>query len=214
MQAGIMRKQSVQRTLSIFLVLYLFILAIKLMGSGFKSLGAEPDGCDDCAGDDRLDADLDGVPDACDVCPAGPDAVDADGDGAPDACDVCPAGDDALDADVPLAWIYGVAYRTIGNRRRSAARSLRLVDKLTGQRRRRTPTPEEEVTGALANDELRQRLDAALADLNPVDAEIVRLDSPGAPGCTIGGGSWADAVNGTSAAATTSAAARGRSEDV
>lgn len=51
--------------------------------------------------------------------------------------------DDALDADVPLAWIYGVAYRTIGNRRRSAARSLRLVDKLTGQRRRRTPTPED-----------------------------------------------------------------------
>ncbi len=38
------------------------------------------------------DADMDGVPDATDVCPAVPDPVqvDTDGDGAGDACDLCP----------------------------------------------------------------------------------------------------------------------------
>ena len=83
--------------------------------------------------------------------------------------------DDALDADAPLAWIYGVAYRTIGNRRRSAIRSLRLVDRLRTQRGTIEPTPDEEVTGAEARRELRGHLEAALAELNPVDAEIVRL---------------------------------------
>jgi PKD repeat protein len=36
------------------------------------------------------DADLDGVGDACDVCPGGSDTADTDGDGAPDCNDGCP----------------------------------------------------------------------------------------------------------------------------
>lgn len=83
--------------------------------------------------------------------------------------------DDVLAAEAPLAWIYGVAYRTIGNRRRSAIRSLRLVERLRGQHRPAAPTPDDEVTSAEARRELRAHLEAALAELNPVDAEIVRL---------------------------------------
>ncbi|MEQ1507491.1 MAG: IPT/TIG domain-containing protein, partial [Myxococcota bacterium] len=56
-----------------------------------------PDGCDLCAGDDLADADADGVPDACDAC-VGDDLADADVDGVPDACDLC-VGDDHADAD-------------------------------------------------------------------------------------------------------------------
>ncbi|MEM7284841.1 MAG: sigma-70 family RNA polymerase sigma factor [Actinomycetota bacterium] len=83
--------------------------------------------------------------------------------------------DDALAADAPLAWIYGVAYRTIGNRRRGAARSLRLVDRLRAQPRERATAPDDHVAAAERRRELRAHLDAALAELSPVDAEIVRL---------------------------------------
>ncbi len=59
-----------------------------------------PDACDICPGfDDAPDADGDGVPDGCDVCPGFDDAPDADGDGVPDGCDVCPDLDDTADAD-------------------------------------------------------------------------------------------------------------------
>ncbi|GMU84436.1 MAG: hypothetical protein AMXMBFR47_43060, partial [Planctomycetota bacterium] len=57
-----------------------------------------PDGCDACAGDDRLDADSDTIPDACDNCPSTPniDQADADSDGIGDVCDnrppLCNAG--------------------------------------------------------------------------------------------------------------------------
>lgn len=36
---------------------------------------------------DNDDADEDGVPDACDICPIGDDGIDGDADGTPDACD-------------------------------------------------------------------------------------------------------------------------------
>lgn len=83
--------------------------------------------------------------------------------------------DDALEADIPLAWIYGIAYRTIGNRRRGTLRTLRLVDRLRAQPAPHRSTPEEDVAAAHARRELRAVLDAALAELSPVDAEIVRL---------------------------------------
>lgn len=83
--------------------------------------------------------------------------------------------DDALEADTPLAWIYGIAYRTIGNRRRGTLRSLRLVERLRGQPDRLPPTPEDDVAAAETRRALRADLDAAMAELNPVDAEIVRL---------------------------------------
>ncbi len=56
-----------------------------------------PDACDPCNltdPDGAPDGDADGIPDACDLCPAVPgqdDAADLDGDGVPDACDdACP----------------------------------------------------------------------------------------------------------------------------
>lgn len=83
--------------------------------------------------------------------------------------------DDALGADAPLAWIYGVAYRTVGNRRRSGARALRLVERLRSQPTTAEPTPDDRVVEAEAQQALRGHLDAAFAELNPTDAEIVRL---------------------------------------
>ncbi|MEM6930033.1 MAG: Ig-like domain-containing protein, partial [Myxococcota bacterium] len=59
-----------------------------------------PDACDLCPGfDDNIDTDGDGVPDDCDACPNGDDLMDTDGDGVPDDCDICPIGSDFLDAD-------------------------------------------------------------------------------------------------------------------
>jgi Synergist-CTERM protein sorting domain-containing protein len=61
--------------------------------------------CDDAdaclAGDDRIDDDGDGTPEACDNCPGldNPDQTDSDGDGIGDACDPCPSAGDALDSD-------------------------------------------------------------------------------------------------------------------
>ena len=90
---------------------------------------ADPDGdlvCGDddvCpGGDDRVDSDGDGTPDACDICPddpdddededgvcflddlcpGGDDALDDDSDGVPDFCDVCHGGDDRIDSDFDL----------------------------------------------------------------------------------------------------------------
>ncbi len=62
--------------------------------------------CDDdpwggpCPGAPSTDTDGDGMPDACDVCPAGSDVVDSDGDTVADGCDACPAGADNLDLDI------------------------------------------------------------------------------------------------------------------
>lgn len=55
---------------------------------------------DICVGkDDSLDADLDGTPDACDICPD--DAQnDADGDGICDSSDICLGGLDQEDLDL------------------------------------------------------------------------------------------------------------------
>ena len=74
------------------------------LGRCDAALDADADGvgdaCDRCPGsDDCLDADADEVPDGCDVCPAGSDWRKADDDGIPDACDVCPGYDDAADLD-------------------------------------------------------------------------------------------------------------------
>ena len=65
---------------------------------------ADGDGvCDDtdrCAGgDDRIDSDSDGIPNACDDCPTDRND-DSDGDGSCDSADLCPTGDDTLDTDL------------------------------------------------------------------------------------------------------------------
>lgn len=83
-------------------------LALAVMGAQPCNPGPQPcptdsDGDGVCelsdvcsAADDHLDADLDGVPDGCDACPA-QQGGDADGDGVCDAVDPCPldAPDDA-----------------------------------------------------------------------------------------------------------------------
>ena len=56
-----------------------------------------PNACDDC--NSLLDSDDDGVPEDCDICPLGDDGADADQDGVPDACDTCPGADDLADDD-------------------------------------------------------------------------------------------------------------------
>ena len=59
-----------------------------------------PDACDQCVGDDATgDTDGDGVCNDLDVCLAGDDAADEDGDGAPDACDLCTGNDTTGDTD-------------------------------------------------------------------------------------------------------------------
>jgi hypothetical protein len=46
-----------------------------------------PDVCDDCPWDNPNDSDQDGVCDVRDQCPGEDDAIDADRDGVPDACE-------------------------------------------------------------------------------------------------------------------------------
>ena len=87
-------------------------LSIQTMSNVFVQIRGE---------DDRLDADSDGQPDACDICPFDPlddrdfdghcDSVDncpddpdptradGDGDGLGDVCDNCPALDNPMQAD-------------------------------------------------------------------------------------------------------------------
>ena len=57
-----------------------------------------PDACDTCPNDSANDADGDGVCGDIDICANGDDNVDSDADGTPDACDTCPL-DSANDAD-------------------------------------------------------------------------------------------------------------------
>lgn len=86
--------------------------------------------------------------------------------------------DDALDAEIPLAWIYGIAYRTIGNHRRGRHRARRLVDRLQDTHRADVPPdPALAVERAEAAAELTDELRDALAALNPVDREIVLLSA-------------------------------------
>ena len=78
---------------------------------------------------------------------------------------------DEVDTDTELAWLYGVAYRTIGGRLRSAKRRRRLVDRLGGLGHTSSETPDQIV--------VRREQDRAvletLADMAPKDAEILRL---------------------------------------
>ncbi|MDX2342874.1 MAG: sigma-70 family RNA polymerase sigma factor [Acidimicrobiia bacterium] len=76
-----------------------------------------------------------------------------------------------LGADAPLAWLYGVAYRTLLSHQRNEATSARLATKAA-----REYTPSVNVAEATA--EAREQLagvTAALARLSPVDQELLLL---------------------------------------
>ena len=64
--------------------------------------------------------------------------------------------------EVPLPWLYGVAYKAIGNQLRSRRRGLRLLRRLAAE-----PVP-------TAGEHSSQVLDA-LARLRPADQEVLRL---------------------------------------
>ena len=79
--------------------------------------------------------------------------------------------DDVLAADHPIAWLYGVAYRTLSNQYRARRRAAALRGRLFGVPPRATPTPdwifEQQADVAAAF--------AALGSLTAADQELIRL---------------------------------------
>lgn len=71
---------------------------------------------------------------------------------------------DDIPGDAPLAWLYGVAHRTLANQRRSSDRRRRLVDRITVHQRM-APSPSADPTDVLD----------ALARLREDDRAILRL---------------------------------------
>jgi len=79
--------------------------------------------------------------------------------------------DDFAGADSPVAWLYGVARRTIGNHRRGTGRFASLKQRILGQ-----PADTDVSTDRTA--ELGEELSLALTTLgrmSPADREIIRL---------------------------------------
>jgi RNA polymerase sigma-70 factor, ECF subfamily len=78
-----------------------------------------------------------------------------------------------LSAESPVAWLYRVAYRTIGNHRRGVRRLLALRTKLRAAPLPRTVSPADD---AQRRDELDRVFDS-LERLAPKDQELIRLAS-------------------------------------
>ncbi len=75
-------------------------------------------------------------------------------------------------ADVHIAWLYGVARRVLANQHRARSRRRRLVDRLTTDwRQKRSDNPAELVTSSEGSDAIL----LALAQLSPIDQELIRL---------------------------------------
>ena len=81
--------------------------------------------------------------------------------------------DDVPRGDQGLLWLYGVAYRVIGNHWRSAARRRRLEDRLRVINGGAAYTSDDTIVAA---DQRRLVLDAA-ARLNEKDADVLRLSA-------------------------------------
>ena len=79
--------------------------------------------------------------------------------------------DDVLAAKHPPAWLYGVAYKVIGNQRRSRNRLAALRSKLLSQ----PPDPQPGPAALVELDEDVTRAMDALGRLPPDDQEIIRL---------------------------------------
>lgn len=74
---------------------------------------------------------------------------------------------DAVPSSAPLPWCYGVARRTLANHRRSAARRLRLAERIAREAAVSSETQTEDVEDL--------ELSAALATLSLEDRELLRL---------------------------------------
>ena len=79
--------------------------------------------------------------------------------------------DDVLAADNPIAWLYAVAYRSIGNHYRGSGRLASLRKKLRTSPPQRVVSLEDEVA---IGDEVSRAL-VSLECLTPQDQELIRL---------------------------------------
>jgi RNA polymerase sigma-70 factor (ECF subfamily) len=79
--------------------------------------------------------------------------------------------DDYLGADVPLAWLYGVTYRTLLSHRRSRAKSVQLSERITFAH---SPIDDRTEPAAEAREELAVVM-AALTRLPRLDQELLLL---------------------------------------
>ena len=80
--------------------------------------------------------------------------------------------DDVVAADSPIAWLYGVAYRVLGNQYRAAGRAERLHQRLRLQPPR---PPQTEPADVVATESEVVAVYEALARLDPRDQELIRL---------------------------------------
>lgn len=79
--------------------------------------------------------------------------------------------DQLRSAEEPQAWLYGVAYKALGNRRRSRHRSKGLADKIAAEPTKSSPDPARIV---VADEELI-RVAEAMETLSQRDQEVLRL---------------------------------------
>jgi RNA polymerase sigma-70 factor (ECF subfamily) len=80
---------------------------------------------------------------------------------------------DGIDEESTIAWLYGVAHRTISNRWRGNSRRNRLRERLDGFG---AETSEPIDTVVVRRDEDRKVLDA-MTKLRPADQEVLRLSA-------------------------------------
>ncbi len=79
--------------------------------------------------------------------------------------------DDLVGADEPLAWLYGVAYRTVLSQRRQVDKAARLAEKAAMQYRAAV----ESVESAVETRDQIVRASVATSSLSETDQEILRL---------------------------------------
>lgn len=79
--------------------------------------------------------------------------------------------DEVPPPDHARAWLLGVAYRVLGNQRRSAHRRRRLVERAAGTARAQTGWPDEIVVQSEEADEVLE----ALERLSATDREVLQL---------------------------------------
>jgi RNA polymerase sigma-70 factor (ECF subfamily) len=79
--------------------------------------------------------------------------------------------DALVGADEPLAWLYGVAYRTVLSQRRAVAKGPRLAEKIAAQ----PVAAVESIESTVATRDQLERATAAAETLSEADREILRL---------------------------------------